>query len=403
MTQPQGAGNRRTRVLVWSAFVVWAALLLVLTLRPLLARDPARNNIYLKVFAPAAEAFAGQQDLYREDSGFRYPPLCAAALVPLTWLGDRWGSVLWRWLNLGVLLTGVLATFRAGLPVRLGPGERAAFLLLLAPSAVTSLNDGQTNGLLLGLLLHGVVAAMRGRGPAAGATLAGGTVIKVYPLALGLLLGVLQPRRVLPWLALALVVLFGLPFLLQEPGWVWGQHRALVELLAAEDRTQDLANAYRDLRLVTAAMGMPMGDGPFRALGGLAGLGIAVLCWSGRRRGWSMPFTHQLAFSLTMCWFMLLGPSTEKATYILLGPTLAWGLLAAMRARSAGGIAPWTTANALVLVAHAVSQTPRSWQAEWPLLRTPLPWAALLATAALLAQAARGDPAARTTITRAAP
>src|SRR5947208_2940705 len=106
-----------------AAWAAWAVLALAVALRIAFASDPAKNNVYLKVFAPAADAFAAGDDLYRGAGGFRYPPICAALLWPFARCGAVAGSILWRAVNVAVLLVGARAVFRTALPFAFGSRE----------------------------------------------------------------------------------------------------------------------------------------------------------------------------------------------------------------------------------------------------------------------------------------
>lgn len=380
----RAAGPARSR---WelAGYAVWLLLAVGIAIRFVVAVNPARNNVYLKVFAPAAEAFAAGGPLYGLDGGFRYPPLCAALLLPFAKSGAILGSILWRGLNLLVLWLGVRATFRSGFPFALDSRERGVFLVLLAVAEVVSFNNGQPNVLILGLMLLATTGVLAARDAGPSLQLTGSTIVKVYPFAYGLVLTVLRPRLLL-WLLPLLLLAAALPFLLQKPSYVWEQYQVLATTLAHEDRTGDLSNAYRDLRLLGAAAGFELPDHVFRLLQVLCGAGIAVLALLLRRRV-SLPHALYFAFSLTMCWFMLLGPATEKATYALLGPTLAWPLLQAIRRRHRPGMLGWGAVNLLHVLGH-VAEPGRDVQAAHPWVRCAMPAAALLATLLLLVEAA---------------
>lgn len=368
-----------------AAWWVWGLMMVIVAARIAFAADPARNNVYLKVFDPAARGFLAGRDLYDPTSGFRYPPVAAALFVPFAWCGPVLGSVLWRVFNVGMLLAGVRAARRAGFPAALSSRERGVFLILLAVACQTSINNGQANPLVLGALLLATVGIVGRRTLAASVTTGLATGIKVYPVAYGCVLAVLKPR--LWWgLLVAVAVTFALPFAFQDPDYVLRQYQALYELLRGEDRTDDLANAYRDLRLLAAAVGVPVPDLLFTALQVTTGLSIAVLVWSLKRARVDWHRVAALAFSLTMCWFMLFGPATEKSTYMLIGPTTAWSLLLAWRERRRAASVTWGVVNLLVIAEHTGLFASRKLQAMHPLSRCPLPAAALLALAALVGE-----------------
>jgi hypothetical protein len=365
-----------------AARLAWMVLAAGIALRLCFAIE--HNNVYLKVFAPAPDAFFAGRELYELSGGFRYPPMCAVQLWPFAACGPLLGSILWRAVNLAVLLHGVRAVFAAPLPAPFSSRQRALFLAVLVVATIASLNLGQANPLLLGCCLSATAGVLAGRTlmPAAAITLA--TVCKVYPLAFGMVLATLRPRLA-AWLGIGLLLAAGLPYLLQTSAYVNEQYRQLYEHLAAEDRTQDFANAYRDLRLVTAALGLPMPHLLFVALQLLGGLAIVVGCQLRRRRGESFAVVCTFACAATLCWFLLLGPATEKATYQLLGPALAWSLLQAEAGRHRGRLALMLLAVALVLLDNVIAPA-RETQASSPWLRCLSPWAAVLVAVDLLLQ-----------------
>lgn len=370
-----------------TAIVAWCLLVLGIVGRLAFGPDPAHNNVYLKVFAAAARAFVEQRDAYGlADGGYRYPPACSALLVPFELCGPRLGSILFRLVNLGALLAGVFAAMRAGFPVALTRRERAVFWLILLGTQLGSLNNGQANSLILGLLLLATLGQLRSRDAGPALAVAASTVLKVYPFAYGMVLAVLRPRLLL-WLLPACALILLLPFVVQDAAYVAAQHRALFDKLAIEDRTRDLANSYRDLRLLTVVVGVTLPARVFQALQVLGGVAIVVACLRARAVGAPTARVLHLAFGLVMCHFMLLGPATELSTYALLGPTLAWGVIAAMRQPGRWERWLWLAANGLALLAHV--PVPRSVQGEWPVTRAPLPFAALLVAIALAAEAVR--------------
>jgi hypothetical protein len=356
-----------------AAFVL---LLLGVAIRLLVEADPQRQNVYLKVFARAGEAFAAGQPLYELEHGFRYPPIAAALFAPFTWLGPRFGSIAWRLAGAALLWFGVQASLRRGLPRHYTRRERGLFWLLLVPALIGSVNNGQPNALVLGLLLWATAAAWRGQPQRSGLLVAATAALKVYPLAQGLLLGVLRPRLLIG-LAVGSALAAALPFVLQDPDYVAGQYRALVDLLRVEDRSTDPANAYRDLRLLLLAAGWHLPTAWFLPLQALSGAALAGLCLWLQRRKVADDVIFSGAFALMVCWFMLFGPATERVTYCLLAPALIWPVLDRNRPRWR----VWVVLNALYLLDHVLAPS-RNFQAAHVWSRCPLP-ALALATASL--------------------
>ena len=350
-----------------------------------------RQNVWDGVFAPAAEAFVAGADMYTETSGFRYPPLAAALMVPFTWLGPLVGSIVWRWVLLLGLGLAVRNCLRAGFPFVMTSRERGVFWLLLVPAVIGSANIGQPNTLILGGMLAATLAALQGRYGAASLGVLGNTTLKVYPFAHGLVLAALRPRLI-PYLVLGLGLVLALPLLLQRPGYVLGQYQTLIDMLANEDRTHDVGQAfraYRDLRLLGKAVNVPISDSLFRLLQVVGGAGIAVVCLWLQRRRTQAPVVFQHALALTICWCLLLGPATERVTYALLGPAIAWPLLQDWRLGGARACWPWLLVNGLYLGDHLVPSLSRQLQEQQPWTRCMLPMTTLLATGLLLLRALR--------------
>jgi hypothetical protein len=298
---------------------------------------PHRHTVY-PIFAEAARRWAAGQDLYLSvGEPYRYSPGVAAFFVPFSRLPDGPGGLFWRLLGAGLFLGGLAWWGRDAFRPR--PANRHALLFLLAaPLAVGNVHNGQANVLVIGLLLVAVAAVRRERFTLAAAALAVAVLFKLYPIALGLLLVALHPRRLGPRLALALAAGLLLPFLLQRPGYVAAQYAGWLGHLEANDRQllpRDLW--YRDLRQLCSLWLTPLSYRAYQALEVLSGAGLALLALGLRWAG--VPPTRLLALvlGLACCWMTVLGPATESATYVLLAPPAAWLTVSA----GARGDPPW--------------------------------------------------------------
>src|SRR5262249_60051181 len=116
------------------------------------------------------------------------------------------GGCLWRLANAAAFLGGFAWWCAAVLPGwrSLSAGRRAALWLLLVPVSVGSLNNGQSNPLVAGLLLAAVAGVADRRWNVAAACVAGASLVKGDAPAGGLLLAAGSPRSVPPPLAPAL-------------------------------------------------------------------------------------------------------------------------------------------------------------------------------------------------------
>jgi hypothetical protein len=155
-------------------------------------------------------------------------------------------------------------------------------------------------------------------------------LFKVYPVAVGLLLAVVYPRRFAGRFAVALALGLALPFLLQRPGYVADQYAGWVEHLRTDDRTVlPLELWYRDLRLLCRVCHVPLSAQGYQVVQIAAAAAIAVLCLTARLKSWPERRLLTGLFGLGCIWMTLFGSATESSTYILLAPTLAATLLLA--------------------------------------------------------------------------
>jgi hypothetical protein len=303
------------------AVVVWVIIVAAVGARVLL--KPHTHTVF-PIFADAGCNWLAGHDVYRPPKSgldqFRYSPAIAAAFAPCTLLPLWLGEVLWRLLNVAAFLAGLAAW------VRWQWGDRtnlAAMMVLVVPLAVGSFNNGQCNLLLTGLLLGAATSFAAGRWAFAAAAISVAVLFKGYPLALGLLFVLVEPRRFAPWLLVSLGVGLAVPFLFQDAGYIAEQYRALFARLGTENRSLgDISRGYRDAQLLLRNIGLPMSLGVYRIIEVLAGASCAAVVMRMRTTGHSRPAVWACA-ALGLCWMTLFGPSTESSTYVLVAPILA--------------------------------------------------------------------------------
>ena len=316
------------------AVVFWTAVLLVLAVR--VAVKPNARNLYPTWATAGSDWLNGSDQLYRRTGErdnlidtFRYTPFIASTLVPWHLLSERVGSVVWRFFNTGVFLGAVWWWLRAAAPAALSQRRTAIFFLLLAPLALTNLNNGQVNSLVIGFLVAALAATAEERWWLSAVFVALATALKLYPLAVGLLMVVCYPRKFAARLAVALFAVAVLPFALQRPDYVLAEYREWLSLLAIDDRMYwPLHMAYRDLWLLFRVLHVPITPAAYQIVQIAGGGACAVVCMLGRWRGQPVRQVLATVLALGSCWMILLGPATESATYILLAPALAWSLVA---------------------------------------------------------------------------
>ena len=192
--------ERNTAPDAWRKWALagWVLAVLVVCLHTLW--KPGANSTY-PIFANAGRNWLEGRNLYgglaENLDVFRYSPLTAAAFAPLSLAPNGPAGALWRLLNVAVFLTALLWWARAVLPAPLDDVGRSRFLLLLLPLSVPCMYNGQSNLLVVGLMLAAVDGAAEGRWNLSSLFVALACMLKLYPLAIGLMLCALYPRQLI--------------------------------------------------------------------------------------------------------------------------------------------------------------------------------------------------------------
>jgi hypothetical protein len=329
----------------------WVVLVGAICVR--VAVQPRVRTLYT-TWAGAGRDWEIGRDLYRStweshQDQFRYSPLVAVLFVPFAHLSESGGGVVWRLLNAAVLLGGFAAWLRA-LPRTPSVREKAMAFLLILPLALGSLNNGQPNPLVIGLLLWAAALVVREHWSWAAVCVMLATALKAYPLAVGLLVAAAYPRRFAPRLVLALLAGLAIPLVCQRWEYVSSQYALWFCKLGDNDRKAWPAHmAYRDLWLLLRVCHLHIAPLAYTGIQAATAAGAAALCVAARWRGGDRRQVLLAAVALGTCWMTLLGPATESCTYVLLAPVLAWAVLNATRWpwRSwevGGGAGPWPAA-----------------------------------------------------------
>ena len=307
------------------AVALWCIAFAVLVVR--VALHPHKNTVFNTYSEAGANWLAGK-NMYEGVQGFVYSPLAAAIMAPFALLPPFLGNSLWRLLNAVVFLVGVGCFLRARIHTGIAVSQRAWVFILLLPLAIGNLNIGQVNPLVIGLLMLGIAAANQGRHTLAALCVAGATYCKVYPLAIGLLLGLVYPRQFTWRLIVALLFLGALSFAFQKPAYVLSQYRLWVATRSADNRLEYNAEmAPRDLWLLLNLARIHISQQAYHAIQLVGAFALAVTCAFGRWKEWPAKRMAVIVLSLGSCWMLLCGPASESATYVVLAPAVVLGLM----------------------------------------------------------------------------
>jgi hypothetical protein len=332
------------------AALVWGGCLLGFALHA--HYYPHAHTVYV-VYAPAARYWWEGQDMYVKGVDyFRYSPLVAVGFTPLALLPDEWGSPLWKVINVGLYGFALLTWARRCLPIDLTWNQRGLLLLLVLPTSLHSMYNGQANLLMLSAILLGMADAASDRWNGAAAWLALATLIKVYPLGIGLIVAILYPRRFAPRYVIALIFGLALPFATQAPSTVVGQYASWVKHLG--DSTIIMRERLRSFDHLLNVYQFPISPLTFARLGVAAGFLVLVLCLLEARRTTDQRQLFTRVFLSFAVWTVLFGPATESCTYAAIAPAIAWSLIEAWT-RPPGWLARGVLLISLLLMGPLVS------------------------------------------------
>ncbi len=324
-----------------AALAIWALTLLAISIGITFGKP---GKLY-RTFAAAGEHFRNGEPLYIrviDEHGpdgqpvyglvmsekldlYRYTPLIAASFVPWSLLPEHLGAVLWRCFQAVVLLLALRAWAKIAMP----PVPWPALAILALPLSAGNFHNAQVNPLVAAMMVLAVVAFWYDRYWLSAAAIAIATAYKVYPISLGLLLCVLEPKKY-TWRMLVLVAIgFVLPFGLQSPTYVLQEYKGLELILKLDDRTnQPMYEGYFDFHKLLTLYGMPIPLMAYRGIEVVAGCAAAAFIFWGKRQGWSRARQLHACLGLGLLWCTLFGPSTESATYMLLAPLIAQSAIA---------------------------------------------------------------------------
>jgi hypothetical protein len=377
---PKEPRSPRALLALGVAAGLWATAVAVILVH--VGLKPHTNTLY-KVFHAGGARWLASENLYPKVDEYIYSPFAAAFFAPFALLPDGVAGIVWRLLS----LAAYAGAFAAWLRIEgNAPGERAALAwVLLLPLSVGDLFNGQANPLVIGLLMLAVLACRRERWMTGALCVGVATYFKVYPLAMGLLLAVLHPRK-LPWrLALALVAIFALSLVLQRPAYVLEQYFNWVHSLPRDPRrTENYFGTYRDFWLLLRVLRIPISVEGWALLQAASGATLAVYLHLLQRRSAPAAKLDFLALTLGTCWMLLFGPATESATYVILAPPLA---LAWLRWRGERHTRRYEVGGAVCYAVLIASQMLTSWRHQYqnPYTHLIQPVGAMIFTATVIA------------------
>jgi len=343
---PQPARLESRGWLRWAA-LLWVGLAVAATGKTIIQ---GREHFVYPVFAAASRHWWADQSLYAAYEGldlYLYSPTMAVALSPLAVLPDRLGGIIWNLLSIGLLYWATRVLVRDVLPGRWSERREAVFLTLVWVNSLRGVWSGHSNALLLAGIIAGLSAVARGRWWRAALLLALPVYVKIWPLALVMLLGAVWRRQLIGRFCAAAGLLAAVPWLTrpwptvlwQHQGWYLGLTRmAQTRRPALRDfwRAWEVLFGTADVRVMLAVQLLT------------AALVLGWCLWQVRRTR-ATRFRLTAIFCAWLGWQLLFGPGSERLTYLILAPAASWAVVesfAHQRLRSVS-LSAWLTSGLL--------------------------------------------------------
>ena len=366
------------------ALALWACLAVAVCVKTAVCTDP--HSVYPQ-FAASSHHWWADKSLYinywptEHIDGYRYSPAFAVAFTPLAYLPARLGTMIWDVVGIVLLVWALHVFVRDVLPGDWTPQRERLFLMLVLPGSIVGIWSGQSNAIIIAAIMLALAAIVRQRWWTAAILLAVPVFIKVWPLAIAVLLVFFWPRRLAWRLAVACVVLALVPFLTRPPSTVVWQYRQWYDGLTGP--LQGRWPGYRDAWTIWAtlfptgtwrALASPFERHAYAALQLIAAGGVFGWCWRQYRRldgadilvcpisvslrGRQECLPHPvpkcgtnhlllLIFSMWVSWQLLFGPGAEQLTYGIIAPSASWAVIVSLNERRAR----WLTVTAWAMLA----------------------------------------------------
>lgn len=307
------------------AVALWVALILGVSGRVAFSK-PASQSV-VPIYRTAGERWLASENIYALVPGqdvYRNPPGIAAFFAPIALLPEKTGAILWR-LGTASLFLFALTRFRQDVLPDLSPERAGAMFSLAAILALPAVNNGQLNLVLAAIGLGGTAAIARGNWWAAAVWFSVGGWVKIYPLAVGMLLAAAYPKKLAGRLAVVLVAGFSLPFVTQDPGYVAEQYRGFVHELREESRMNaGLERVPRDWTCVARSwLNWVPSDAIVKLTMLATAVGCGVIVLGARLLGVETRSLLFLTVTVGSTWMTVFGPATEAHTYVIVAGTAA--------------------------------------------------------------------------------
>lgn len=279
-------------------------------------------------------------------TGFQYTPTFAIANTPFALCGISSGAILFDLASMALLFFAVVTFARQVLPVKWTYFRLSLLLTLTMAGALRGLWAYQSNALVIALVLLAAAAVVRRRWWTGAALLAAPVYIKLWPIAVALLMIACWPRKLWWRFSLAMLALAIVPLLTASPQymlWQFGEYSHRLEYV------QNVRfGGYRDAWTIFEQFAEPNRHA-YMAAQLLSGLATLAFCLWRRYRAPSPRHAMTALVGAWAAWQLLFGPGTERLTYGIIAPLTAWAVIEsfAQGRRRVLALSAWTLSTVI--------------------------------------------------------
>ena len=317
--------SARALFVVRSAWFVFAIALAVKTWI-----SPEKHTTFPLFHQGSLNWSAGIDPYAASQFEYRYSPVFTVAFTPFSRLPIHLGGIAWSMANVWVLWVALRRFVDEVIPNAWSPRTQAVFLGLALAVSVRSFWAAQCNTLIVALACLAVCDLAARRYWSAALWLAIPVYIKVWPIALAMLLMASRPVALIPRFLACCVVLGAIPFAAQTPEFVIQQYSQFFSGLTGPMQVRHI---YRDAWTIWEFFASPVPERGYKLLQlATAGLTLVFTLW--QTLGQS---DFRRALLSVVCawsvWQLVFGPGSERNTFCIITPLIAWGLMTAWESR----------------------------------------------------------------------
>jgi len=316
--------ERRERFWLGLGLTLWCVLAIAHAAKTY--NRPDSHTVY-PIFSQAARNWWADQPLH-DGTGFLYSPTFAIALTPFGLLPDWLGGILWSWCSLTLLIFALRKFCRDVIQQRWPDFSEGKFLTLCVAGSVHGTWSGQSNSLVIALLLLGGSAIVRRCWWQAAWLLALPVHVKIWPLVAAGLLSLKHIKQLPARIAACGFVLALVPLGTKPATIVITAYRDWLVFLSTGHSAHRFGG-YRDAWVIWETFVGSVHKPYYQVAQVVAGLAVLAWCVWLAKRSHNAPRVVMGTIALWVCWQMLFGPGTERLTYGVIAPVATWSLMVA--------------------------------------------------------------------------